>query len=338
MALRMIELFVKHAEEKHIDALRELSGVTSFWQTGPEGKTWVVKAILPAEETEAFTDKCARILGSEENYSIVLLPIEALLPREKEEKDDPEDKGAESAQEKEEEKKVYRVSRDELYHSVVDGMELSRIYILMVVLSGIVASIGMLRDNLAVIIGAMVIAPLLGPNVGFSLATTLGDQKLMKQSIATNFSGIGIVLVISVAIGITLNVDPTTPAILERSEITLSDIALAICAGVAGVLSYTSGVPAALIGVMVAVALLPPLAAVGLLAGSENYAMALGALLLFITNIICINLAGTGTFLALGVEPRRWWEAKKANEATWRAIAAWVVMLLVLGAIIYFYY
>ncbi|MFN2429125.1 MAG: DUF389 domain-containing protein, partial [Cryomorphaceae bacterium] len=92
------------------------------------------------------------------------------------------------------------------------------------------------------------------------------------------------------------------------------------------------------IGVMVAVALLPPLAAVGLLAGSENYAMALGALLLFITNIICINLAGTGTFLALGVEPRRWWEAKKANEATWRAIAAWVVMLLVLGAIIYFYY
>ena len=338
MALRMIELFVNHADAKRMKSILELDGVTGHWQPDAEKETWIVKAILPAEETEAFTDKCAQILGSDDNYSIVLMPIEAMLPREKREDKEGDDPKSDALEEDEGKKKIYRVSRDELYHSVVDNMKLSRIFIIMVVLSGIVASIGMLRDNLAVIIGAMVIAPLLGPNVGLSLATTLGDKELMKQSVATNFSGIGIVLVISVGIGIVLNVDPTTPAIMERSEITLSDIALAICAGIAGVLSYTSGVPAALIGVMVAVALLPPLAAVGLLAGSENYAMALGAFLLFVTNVICINLAGTGTFLALGVEPRRWWKAKKAKQATWRAMAAWVTMLLVLAAIIYFYY
>lgn len=333
MALRMIELLVHHADAERIKAVKELDGVTSHWKLEGDEASWLVKAILPAEETEAFTDKCAGILGADKNYSIVLMPIEALLPRQKEPEEEKPDE-----LEVENEKKLYRVSRDELYHSVIDNMQLSRIFVIMVVLSGIVASIGMLRDNLAVVIGAMVIAPLLGPNVGFSLATTLGDKDLMKQSIATNFSGIGIVLVISVGIGIAMDVDPTIPAIMERSEITLSDIALAICAGIAGVLSYTSGVPAALIGVMVAVALLPPLAAVGLLAGSENYAMALGAMLLFITNIICINLAGTGTFLALGVEPRRWWKAKKAKQATWRAIAAWVTMLLTLALIIYYYY
>ena len=71
----------------------------------------------------------------------------------------------------------------------------------MVILSTVVASIGLIKDNLAVIIGAMVIAPLLGPNIGLALATTLGDSDLGKKALKTNFTGIFIAFILALGIG-----------------------------------------------------------------------------------------------------------------------------------------
>jgi uncharacterized membrane protein len=85
---------------------------------------------------------------------------------------------------------------------------------------------------------------------------------------------------------------------------------------------------------MVAVALLPPLVTAGLLAGSGHTSLALGALVLVLTNVVCINLSGVLTFLAQRIRPRTWWEEKKARKATRRAITLWVVILLVLIVVI----
>lgn len=117
----------------------------------------------------------------------------------------------------------------------------------------------------------------------------------------------------------------------------LEHIVIALAAGSAGVLAFTRGVPATIVGVMVAVALLPPLVDVGLLLGAGYMQLAVGAAILTVTNLICINLAGVLTFLVQGVRPRSWWEEKKAKKATRIAIAVWLALLVIFAVIIWYW-
>ena len=220
--------------------------------------------------------------------------------------------------------------------NIEDAARLSKIYLGMVILSALVATMGVLRDNVAVVIGAMVIAPLLGPNVALSLATTLGDGDLARTALKAGGAGIIISVLLSVVIGLLLQVDPTIQEIASRTHVGLGDIAIALAAGGAGALAFTTGIPAILVGVMVAVALLPPLVTSGLLIGSGFFHLAWGALLLFITNFICINLSGVIFFVFQGIRPRIWWEADRAKKATRNAILIWFVLLCALILAIFF--
>ena len=103
--------------------------------------------------------------------------------------------------------------------------------------------------------------------------------------------------------------------------------------GAAGALAFTAGVPAVVVGVMVAVALLPPLAVAGMLAGAGEPG-AVGALTLCLTNVTCINLSAMATFYLQGVRPRTWWEAGRARRATVRAVVAWALLLAALAVLI----
>jgi len=169
-----------------------------------------------------------------------------------------------------------------------------------------------------------------------SLATAIGDLPLAKSALKTIFLGISIPIVLSLSIGFSLPVDPSLQEISSRTNVGLMDIVLALASGAAGALSFTSAAPAVLIGVAVAVALMPPLVVFGLLLGAGYYSLALGALFLFLANLISVNLAGVVTFLAQGIEPRTWWEAKKAKQATMLAIVVWVSLLASLMIIIFF--
>ena len=204
----------------------------------------------------------------------------------------------------------------------------------MVALSTVVAAIGLNDNSVAVIIGAMVIAPLLGPNVALSLGITLGDLSLLRQGLLTALAGIAAALVLSVIIGVLLNVDPTLSEMASRTRVGLGDIVVALASGSAGALAFTTGVSATLIGVMVAVALLPPLVTSGLLLGGGHPALAIGAFSLFLVNLICVNLAGVTTFLLQGIKPTSWWEKDRAVKATRIAIALSVVLLAVLVGLI----
>lgn len=263
----------------------------------------------------------------------MLLSVEASLPRsEPEGKKEPEKEKLEP--EPDAKAKPGRISRQELYDDVTQSAELSRVFLVMVVLSSIVAAIGVLRNNLVALIGAMVIAPLLGPNVALSLGTTLGDVSLAKRALKVNVVGIFTALVLSIIIGFFFTVNPDIHVLASRTEVGLGDILLALAAGSAGALAFTTGIPTALVGVMVAVALLPPLVTFGLLLGSGHWNMALGAMLLLLVNLICINLAGVTTFLAQGIRPITWWEADRATKATRIAILLWGLLLLALVVVI----
>ena len=181
----------------------------------------------------------------------------------------------------------------------------------------------------------MVIAPLLGPNVAMAFGTTLGDPKLIKQALISTLAGFLIALVIAIGLALTLKVDPASiDEIVNRTHVELSDIVLALAAGAAGVLVLTSGTSTALVGLMVAVALLPPTVVLGLMLGSGEWALASGAGLLLATNVICVNLAGVVTFLVQGVRPLTWWESDRANKSSRIAVALWMILLVILVVVI----
>lgn len=333
MALRQIEIFIPSKGEFRVqDALKDLPFLGS-WQERYSKDFIQIKILLEAENSELVLDKLEQKISQMEGYRIILLPVEATLPKPKPEKEEvPEEK--EPVPEEKLNEKTIRISREELYSDIEETIKQTRMFIILAFLSSVVAAIGVLQNNIAVIIGAMVIAPLLGPNVALSLATTLGDIDLAKRALKANIKGVLTVLSFSTLIGFMFKVDPTIPELISRTKVTSGDVILALAAGSAAALSLTTGVQSALIGVMVAVALLPPLVVFGLLLGQGEWILATGAMLLVLTNLICINLSGVVTFLAQGIRPRKYVDADRARKTTMIALALWTFLLALLVVLI----
>jgi uncharacterized hydrophobic protein (TIGR00341 family) len=331
MSLRAMEIVLPTGAAKSVLQQLEDQEALGVWTEGLDDDQTLVRILLYTEQTEKVSDLLGDLPGSE-RFRIMLFPVEATLPQ-----PEPPEEEPSQGQEKETEEpepQPQRVSREELYTDVSEGARLSTVYVVSVVLSSIVAAIGLRRGSVTVVIGAMVIAPLLGPNVALALAATLGDLALALQSLKA--IGVGLVgtALLSLSIGFVFGVDPSVLEVVARTQVNVGDIVLALAAGSAGALAYSSAVPATLIGVMVAVALLPPLVASGLLAGAGHGTTALGALFLFVANVTAVNLAGVVTFLAQGIRPRKWWEAERARRATRIAIAFWLSLLIVLVVVI----
>lgn len=336
MNYRMLELLVPTENAEEARETLEQENVLGIWVESIEEENSVVRTLVDTNRTESLTDLLAEKFSHVDGFRIMLFEVQATLPKpEQNEKDTEADEPDES--EESSEKYVGRISREELYADVSEGSELNAVYIGLVLLSTLVAGVGLVRDDVAVIIGAMVIAPLLGPNVSMALSVTLGDIKLGWQSLKTNGVGLLASLVVAIVMGFVMEVDLESQQLINKTNVSLGDITIALAAGSAGVLAFTRGVPAAIVGVMVAVALLPPLVNIGLLLGAGFTSLAVGSTILTVTNLICINLAGILTFLAQGIQPRSWWEVEKAKKATRIAITTWVILLVVLAIIIWYW-
>lgn len=331
MTLRLIEMVLPEGfKEEVVDLLKE-SKILEILNFGISDDLTLFKILLTTEDSESVLDQLEKRFSHLKGFRIFIIPVQASIPRIDEiygNKNGLKDLGEDKSDLTE------RISREELYTNVLSLSKPTKIYFLMVILSSFVASIGVLNNNVAVIIGAMVIAPLLGPNMGLSLATVLRDLDLARIAFKSIFVGIGTAIVISVIIGALVSFDPSIPAIALRTDVAIAGILLALVSGVAGSIAFTTDVSSALIGVMVAVALLPPLAVFGLLLGSGHYYLATGAFLLFLVNLVCINLAGVITFYVQRIKPLHTWEALKAYKITYIAIGLWTFLLIVLLALI----
>jgi uncharacterized hydrophobic protein (TIGR00341 family) len=331
MALRLVEIFLPSEKTANLfDIIADFPSATLVQKEDEEGQLHV-KLLMAAEKTELLLDKLEATFHHREEYRdkfrILITPVQATIPR----IDKPMDKDAPAEQDAARHKiKHARVSREELYANIHEASKLTWLFAIMVAFSAIVAAIGLLRNNTAVVIGAMVIAPLLGPNVALALASALGDKDLAKSARRANIAGIFIPFFLAMIIGIVFKYDSGGVEIMSRTNISLSDIVLALITGCIASLSFTMAMAGTLIGVMVAVALLPPLVASGILLGAGEWKYAIAAGLLFLTNLICVNLAGVITFLVQGVQPLWWWDKEKAKKATRRALITWVVCLALL--------
>jgi uncharacterized hydrophobic protein (TIGR00271 family) len=198
----------------------------------------------------------------------------------------------------------------EVYKAIREGAAPKVDFYVMIALSAAIATFGLLLNSPAVIIGAMLVAPLMAAIFGLSLGVVRGDLRLLRQ--ATSATLRGVLLAIFVAALFTLAVPLVTPQteITSRTQPTLLDLGVALASGAAGAYALCrKEVSAALPGVAIAAALVPPLATVGIgvalwTKGYPSAArIASGALLLFTTNLVAISATGGLVFLWLGFRP-----------------------------------
>jgi len=324
MVLRLLQV---HTNREGAERVRPLfEQMDSVWwrevQRGEQGSQFA--ALVEVGREQKLLDELDLACATATDSRILVLPVEATLPK-------VEPAQAVAAADEEASSAPGRLSREELHDDITAASQLSWNYVAMLVLSVGVVTIGLWRDSAAVVIGGMVLAPLLGPNIALGFAATMADGKLAAQALRTGAAGFGIALLLSVAVGLTFGVGLDAQGLIASSEIRsrtlphVLDLLLAFAAGVAGAMSFTTALSASLVGVMVAVALMPPLVVMGMCLGAGRWTDAEGAVTLLLTNIVCVDLAAVLTFLAQAVRPRDWWQVRQRQ----RVVRVVIVLLLV---------
>jgi uncharacterized hydrophobic protein (TIGR00341 family) len=279
----------------------------------------VLRLYFKSGDGQEAIDAIQGLMADTIDWRLVVIPIEATLPKEVEE-EDPETR----------KKRKTLALREELFEDIASGAQLNRDFLVLTALSAVVAALGLNANNVAAVIGAMVIAPLLGPILAFSFASALGDLDLMAKSARTAVAGLALGLGISFALGMALSVNTLSGELVSRTIVGVDTTALALVSGAAAALSISTGVASALVGVMVAVALLPPSAAMGLYAGEGEWTLAARAGLMLSINVVSVNLAALFTYRVKGVRPRTWLERKSAKRSVFVNYAVWVVLIVAL--------
>lgn len=320
--MKYVEIIADANSSDTVSALAEKVKAIDF-RLGGEGNDGMrqMRLLVDDENLQQALDALQNVLGAQPTARIVVLSVEASLPK--------------PTEEEEQKKDSVTAARELLYSEVEKGARLDSNFFYLVVLSTIVAAIGLIEDSVAVVIGAMVIAPLLGPNLALSLGTALGDVTLMRKSAQTLFAGILLAVALSAVFGLLWPASLDSQELMSRTHARPDSIFLALASGAAAALSLTTGLSGVLVGVMVAVALLPPATTLGIMLGNGNPSLAMGAGLLLAVNIVCINLASKIVFVLKGISPRTWLEQETAKRAMRRYVLGWVVTLLILLLLMY---
>ncbi|SIR81705.1 TIGR00341 family protein [Haladaptatus litoreus] len=185
-------------------------------------------------------------------------------------------------------------------------------YYAMTVLSAIVATAGLLLDSPAIVVGSMVIAPQVGSAMTASVGLVLNDRHMIIDGLRSQILGLGVAIVSATIFGWALKsaqfIPPslnvvTVNQISQRISPGFLSVAVGLCAGAAGALGLATALPVSLVGVMIAAALIPAAAAVGIGLAWGPPVIALGAFVLLVVNAVSINAAGGGVLWLLGYRP-----------------------------------
>jgi uncharacterized hydrophobic protein (TIGR00341 family) len=205
-----------------------------------------------------------------------------------------------------------RISRDELYARAQDFAPANSTFFAFLLLSTVIATTGLLLDSAATIIGAMVVAPLMGPAISASVGTILDDQGMASRGVFLQVSGLVAAIVTAAVMGWLLQqtvlIPPgldirTVPQIAERTSPNFLSLFLALGSGLAGSLSIMRGSGSTLVGVAIAVALVPPAATSGLGLAFGFPGVAIAGAVLVIVNLLAINLSALLLFFMAGFKP-----------------------------------
>jgi uncharacterized hydrophobic protein (TIGR00341 family) len=321
MSLKLIEIFAAPSYVDKLAAIAQRFHALNFWREAATTDVMAACRIVAGpDKQQELIDQLQGALGKDKPWRITIMPVEATIPE------------PEPTQEKRQSPE--QVTREELYAEIDRGARIDSTFLQLVVLSTVVAAIGLLENNVAIVIAGMLIAPLLGPNIAMAFGSTLGDRELVSRAALANTVGVALSVACAALVGLML---PSGSGIelLARTKLGYDNILLALASGAAGALSLTTQLSSTLVGVMVGVALLPPAATLGYMFGTGQFRLAAGAAALLAVNIVCVNVSAQIVFLTKGIKPRTWIERRAANQSNKISLAIACTLLAALIAIVY---
>ncbi len=300
-------------------------------ETSGREYTGVVSFPLPTEAVEPVLDALRQDAGIDEDAYTVIVDAETVISR----RFDALQKRYEA-----DEATDNRIARDEIQQRAVELAPDVRVFLVLTVVSAVVATAGVLLDSPAVVVGSMVIAPLIGPAMATSVGTVVADRELFLTGVKLQVIG-GLLAVASAAVFATIakttNVVPpglnvtTIGQVSSRLSPDFLSLAVALGAGIAGALSLSSGVSAALVGVMIAAALVPPTAVIGIGIAWGLPRAVVGSTVLVLVNVLGINLSALAALWYTGYRPSGWFQRRKARSAIVTRVATLAVAIAVLS-------
>jgi uncharacterized hydrophobic protein (TIGR00341 family) len=307
-------------------------------ETSGREYTGVVYFPLPTNAVEPILEELREVGLDREAYTVVM-KAETVVS---EQFDDLAEEYAEKAASEE------RIAQQELEARAEELASSLPTYVVMTVLSGVIATAGLLLDSPATVVGSMVIAPLIGPAMAAAVGSVVDDSELFRRGVVLQLLGVILAIMAATAFSIFVQATNLVPPgldplsfseIEERLSPNFLSLAVAIGAGIAGALSLMTGISAALVGVMIAVALIPPAATVGIGVAYGEPALALGSAVLTAVNVLSINLAALIVLWYGGYRPENFFQRDRARVATVKRVAvlvgAIVLLSLFLGGVTY---
>ena len=330
--MRLVEVMIPAGKRDAVLGVLDEHGVdyVMFDETSGRRYTAVVSFPIPTNAVEPILDQLREEAGIDRDAYTVVLDAQTVISQQYEQLE----KEWEEAEEGE------RIARDELVASAEDLAPDWRPYVVLTVVSSIVATAGMLLDSAAVVVGSMVIAPLIGPAMTTSVGTIVDDREMFVRGVKLQTAGAVFAIAAAAVFAGMLrfgNIVPLSGAeVLEIGEVQerlapdVLSLAVALGAGIAGALSLSSGVSAALVGVMIAAALVPPVAVIGIGIAWAEPAAIIGSSILVAVNFLSINFTALGTLWYQGYRPDRLFKTRSARREMGKQIAVLGVAILLL--------
>ena len=201
-------------------------------------------------------------------------------------------------------------------------------YYAMIAAASLIASLGLVANSPAVVIGAMLVSPLMTPIFGMALGVIRGDARLLGKAVGAEVGGVMLAIFCGMLFGFVPMIAEATPEMLARTRPTLLDLLVAVFAGIAGTLALIDErISPVLPGVAVSIAVVPPLATCGLCLALGAFAGASGAFLLFLANFLAVLLASSTVFIFSGLGKTA--REKERKQLIRRLIIAFVSFCLV---------
>lgn len=198
--------------------------------------------------------------------------------------------------------KTEMVNHQAIIKDVASGVERSWVYYLMLLMSGLIALLGLLTNSVAVVIGAMLISPLMGPIISSGLALTIGDLQLARRAFRTIAVSVILTIVVTAFCTLLSPLKEPTSEILARVRPNIYDLFIAVLSGIVGAVALCTkrNYLITATGVAVATAVIPPLSVAGYGLGTGQLMLGLGGFLLFFTNFVAIVLTSDLVFFIMG--------------------------------------
>jgi uncharacterized hydrophobic protein (TIGR00341 family) len=290
--MRIIEVLVPDSSRDDVLAvLRDKRVDYVLTAEDSDREASVVRFPLPKQAVETVLDRLRDAGLSEDDYTVVAAAESAQTPH----YDELEEKYVEGSEEDS------RIAHEEIRATALDMTPDDTTYYAMTLLSAVVATAGLLLDSPAIVVGSMVIAPLVGSAMTASVGVVMNDREMVRQGGAAQLYGLAIAVVGALVFTGLLRVAGVVPAALDVTTIAqvtkraspgLLSLVVALAAGAAGAFGLATALPVSLVGVMIAAAIVPAAAAVGIGLAAGHLEVALGAGSLLVANTLAINVVG----------------------------------------------